>query len=489
MSAALAPSTVGAPPLLTRAAWPVAAAAGLLTVVALVLYARNAAALGRPDQLYLADVWLGLVLPVLGAVVLRRGGAPLLGLVLLSGALLALTDAVGQLAIYQLHVVAAHNTVADLAAWVSAWAWTPYLLVPTLVVLLFPAGNLPSRGSRVLALGVAIVVATATLAWALAPVAIEGFPGLTNPWGIPGASWLGGVAGALTGITMVVLAPLCFVSVGVRAYRSRGRERTRLLWFLGACALALVALLAADGLPYPWPDIVAAVGLTMVLLVVAVTSRSLAITAGLAHSREELVRAREQERLRLHRDLHDGLGPELAGLALSVAAAARTVEDPDLRGQLGDAHERLHGLTREVRRLVDGLRPPSLDELGLAGALSAHAEAMTPTLQASIHSSGDLTSLPAAVEVAAFRIAGEALTNVVRHSGARSCEVRLNAGPDTLAVLVRDDGHWSAPTAGRIGAGCASMRARAEELGGSCVVAGSPGGTEVRAWLPLAIPS
>ncbi|MGY1769661.1 sensor histidine kinase [Blastococcus sp. SYSU D00813] len=210
------------------------------------------------------------------------------------------------------------------------------------------------------------------------------------------------------------------------------------------------------------------------------------LAADLQRSRERLVLAREEERRRLRRDFHDGLGPVLAGLAMR-AETAREVDDPAVVRQLLDeVAEDARTALADVRRLVDGLRPPALDHLGLAGALAAtlagRPRSGTPV---TLEVPGPLGSLPAAVEVAAYRIAVEAVTNVDRHAGATAARVRLTEDGGLLVVEVADDGRGGARSSAT-GVGLASMRERAAELGGSCTVTGrAGGGTVVRAELPL----
>ena len=141
----------------------------------------------------------------------------------------------------------------------------------------------------------------------------------------------------------------------------------------------------------------------------------------------------------------------------------------------------------DVRRLVEGLRPPALDELGLAGACEQAVERLTAgaDVSASVRASDDLPALPAAVEVAAYRIIVEAVTNTVRHARARHCQVSVDYSEAALAIVVTDDGAGLLNSAGH-GHGLAIMRERAEELGGTVAVRdGSPGVT-VEARLPAA---
>ncbi len=214
------------------------------------------------------------------------------------------------------------------------------------------------------------------------------------------------------------------------------------------------------------------------------------LNADLQLSRERLVGAREEERRRLRRDLHDGLGPALAGMALKLDAARNRAGDPNVDQILGELRGETQDAIADVRRVVYELRPPALDELGLVGALREQALRLsapdgtgTSELTVMVDAPETLPPLPAAVEVAAYRIATEALTNVVRHANARHCTVRLLVNQH-LEVEVADDGSGIGnPTPG---VGLSSMRERADELGGTCSVAAADGGgTMVRAELPL----
>jgi signal transduction histidine kinase len=224
------------------------------------------------------------------------------------------------------------------------------------------------------------------------------------------------------------------------------------------------------------------------------TDEALKLSADLQRSRERLVEAREEERRRLRRDLHDGLGPQLSSQALTIDAVRKLMRrDPDAaEGLLLELKADAQAAVTDVRRLVYGLRPPALDDLGLLGALGeSAAQYSAKGLHVSVEGSDNLPPLSAAVEVAAYRIAQEALTNVARHAEATTCTVYLaieEAG--ALCVEVRDDGRGvpdsQENSSVRAGVGLMSMRERATELGGSLVVEPlSGGGTRVRVRLPL----
>jgi signal transduction histidine kinase len=222
---------------------------------------------------------------------------------------------------------------------------------------------------------------------------------------------------------------------------------------------------------------------------VRLTDEALRLSADLQRSRERLVTAREEERRRLRRDLHDGLGPQLASLTMTAEAARDLISTHPERAQelLGDLMERAQAAVSDVRHLVYALRPPALDALGLLGALRAHADHHSDGgVRVSVESPEQLPPLPAAVEVAAYRIALEAINNAERHAEAHTCVVRV--APDEVAAALRveivDDGRGIGEDRGT-GVGLSSMRERAAELGGWCTVeALASGGTRVRAYLP-----
>jgi signal transduction histidine kinase len=220
-----------------------------------------------------------------------------------------------------------------------------------------------------------------------------------------------------------------------------------------------------------------------------VAAHAVRLTADLQRSRERLVNAREEERRRLRRDLHDGFGAQLAGLTVQAGVLRRLIpDDPAAADEAAlELRTELQAAIADIRRLVYDLRPPALDDLGLISALRQLADrygAEDEHLQVSVEAREDLLPLPAAVEVAAYRISQEALTNVVRHARARSCVVRLDIG-SVMALEIIDDGA-GIPEEHAAGVGLFSMRERAEELGGTCVVECLPeGGTRVRVRLPL----
>jgi two-component system, NarL family, sensor kinase len=225
---------------------------------------------------------------------------------------------------------------------------------------------------------------------------------------------------------------------------------------------------------------------------------TLQLTAELQHSREQLVKAREEERRRLRRDLHDGLGATLAALLLETGALRRAIRSDPARAEalVDEFRGDIRATIDDVRRLVYELRPPTLDQLGLIEAVRVQARQCSRSsgtgpgergaLQVRVEAPEEFPPLPAAVEVAAYRITQEALTNIVHHSQARRCLVRLDLG-EALEVEVLDDGvGLRLPADRKGGVGLLSMRERAEELGGTLRIEPGPkGGTRVLASLPF----
>jgi signal transduction histidine kinase len=224
------------------------------------------------------------------------------------------------------------------------------------------------------------------------------------------------------------------------------------------------------------------------------------LTADLQQARQRLITAREEERRRLRRDLHDGLGSTLASQGLKLAAVQQLLLR-DLAAAARLINEVLaenNATVTNIRRLIYQLRPPALDEVGLAGAIRhqgagrGDASWLRTGLQLSVEEPpGGLPALPAAVEVAAYYIAREALTNVIRHAQASRCLIRLeeetNGSSKHLCLTIQDDGA-GLPQPMRVGVGLVSMRERAQEIGGTLTidrVAG--GGTQVIACLPLEV--
>jgi two-component system NarL family sensor kinase len=243
----------------------------------------------------------------------------------------------------------------------------------------------------------------------------------------------------------------------------------------------LVVGLRAGDLRLPATD-VKVLQLTGPLL--AQTARAYALASRLQEAREIAASAREDERFRLRRDLHDGLGPRLAAIAFRVGAAQlKLAPGQDAVAQhLARVRSEAVAAIREIRELVYGMRPPALDEVGLLEAIRLRADELRTPDGGAVRVelvADDLRDLPAAVEVAAYRIVIEALTNAARHSGSGLAATRLVRTDSALAIEVRDGGTSTGPW--RPGVGIASMRERAQELGGRLITTDGV----VQAELPL----
>ncbi len=204
-------------------------------------------------------------------------------------------------------------------------------------------------------------------------------------------------------------------------------------------------------------------------------------------AREHLVLAREEERRRLRRNLHDTIGPTLSALSLKAGAVRNLIqEDPGAAQEgMNELRRQIQSVITDIRRVVYDLRPPALDELGIIPAIREQAQQFsTGGLQVLVDAPDDMPALPAAVEVAVYRIVLEALTNVGRHARAHQCRIYIGV-EDQVNIEVTDDG-IGLPVGHRAGVGIASMRERVSELGGSCTIESPPErGTRVLATLPI----
>jgi signal transduction histidine kinase len=233
--------------------------------------------------------------------------------------------------------------------------------------------------------------------------------------------------------------------------------------------------------------------LRLVGQILAQTLRARALAADLRESRGQVVDALEEERRRLRRDLHDGLGPRLSGIAFTADAARNSLRaDPALAEQLlTDLRAETATAIADIRQLVYGMRPPALDELGLVGALQQQSRALRAVDGSPVaveFRAAELPELGAAVEVAAYRIVVEALTNVARHSSAHTASVRIEPGDGALRVEVLDDGGRAGAngrSAWTAGVGISAMRERAAEVGGDLTAEPGETGGRVLATLPI----
>jgi signal transduction histidine kinase len=227
--------------------------------------------------------------------------------------------------------------------------------------------------------------------------------------------------------------------------------------------------------------------LGMLATPLAIAVRATALAEALQASREHLVAAQEEERRKLHRELHDSLGPALTGAALTADAAGNliTTQPAKAKAASNELAAQIRACLDEVRQLAYGLRPPSLDEAGLVGALQRAATRLAGTVDVRVEAPTELPPLPAAVEVAAYRITTEALANIVRHARATQATIRISADTQ-LRLSITDDGPPGAQW--HPGVGLTSITERAAEVGGSCRAGPTSAGGAVTAVLPLALP-
>jgi signal transduction histidine kinase len=230
--------------------------------------------------------------------------------------------------------------------------------------------------------------------------------------------------------------------------------------------------------------------LATIAALTATTVRAVQLSDELRRSRQRIVSAREEERRRLRRDLHDGLGPQLASQMLGMEAVTQLIPTEPEKAQslLGSLKAQAQEAILDVRRLVYDLRPPALDDLGLISALRQSASRYeTGTLRFSFEVPEELPELPAAVETAVYRIAQEAMTNVVRHAAATRCSVWLSCNGTQIVIEVRDNGR-GLPPEHPSGVGLQALRERTTELNGQYTIESHPdGGTLVQARLPLEV--
>jgi signal transduction histidine kinase len=302
---------------------------------------------------------------------------------------------------------------------------------------------------------------------------------------------LGTLLGAIVSAMLVVI--LASIVAGYRRTPAPRRSQVRILALtLGVAAGASLLLTALPitllGHSLVPRSVVAVLAIPVVLaLALAVIRDRLFQVDLLATSRRRIVAAREEERLRLRRDLHDGLGPTLAALGLKIdRARAEVGSDPERAGALLDEiRSDLRDAIAQIRGLTRDLRPPSLDALGLEGALRQQLVAIGGPDGPAIDIVADgIDGLSPATEVAAYRIVVEAVSNAVRHSGAGRCSVAIRIDNDVLEIRVEDDGLGISRDA--IGIGTRAMYERAAEVGGELLIEpGSSGGTVVRASLPI----
>lgn len=303
---------------------------------------------------------------------------------------------------------------------------------------------------------------------------------------------LGAVNAAVVSASIVAI--LVAIVTGYRRTPAPRRPQVRLLAVTLFIAAAAVLVLISGPIALSGPPLVPR-GTTALLALPVVAALALAVIRDhlfqvdlLASSRARIVAAREEERLRLRRELHDGLGPTLAALGLKVDAAradAVAGDAPAAAATLEEIRADVRGILGQIRGLARELRPPTLDSLGLVGGLRQQVETLTAGSRTGVEIVAvDLPVLPPGVEVAAYRIVIEAVTNILRHADADTATVRLAIERGVLRIDVEDDGVGVGGDG--IGVGTRAMYERAAEVGGELVIeAGRLRGTRVTALLPV----
>ena len=352
--------------------------------------------------------------------------------------------------------------------------------------------------------GIATVVASA----AFRPGPLPDHPGVSNAIGF-GDRDFWEVAGTVGFASLMLGAVLGVAALIVKFRRAPagGDVRGQVGGFslAGALVVVVAVLPESDNVSTALLG-VAAVGALPVTVGAAVVRHQLLdqradvdglnqLVKDLSTSRRHIVNEREEERVRLRRELHDGLGPSLAAIGRGLRQLEKQAGGGN-GGVVGELADEVQRAVSEVRRICDGLRPSALNELGLVGALTESIEPLQrfgPRITLTVDDDGrryttgvdDLPTLAPAVEVAAFRIVMEGVTNAVRHADAHHVKVRLGFD-DGLTVHVVDDGRGLAED--RVpGVGLRGMSDRADEVGGRLTIgSGSSAGTAVQAWLPTA---
>lgn len=323
--------------------------------------------------------------------------------------------------------------------------------------------------------------------------------------GLPVARFAGGnildsidrTASVVGAIGTVMLGLI--VAATLAGYRRTPEPRRRQVRAIGAslvlaagAELILIAVpIALNGRPIVPRNTAAVLALPVpIALIVAVVRDRLFQVDLLVGSRERIVAAREEERRRIRRELHDGLGPMLAAIGLKVdLARSRLRVDPDeAETVLDETRAAIGSVVADIRRIARDLRPPSLDALGLVGAIRQQADALADrhgrSPEIMIAAEDPLPVLPAATEVAAYRIIVEAMMNVIRHADATRCQIRIAVDREALTIEVVDDGRGMPD--GAIGVGTRSIHERAGEVGGEATIERLPsGGTRVASQLPF----
>jgi len=207
----------------------------------------------------------------------------------------------------------------------------------------------------------------------------------------------------------------------------------------------------------------------------------------------QLLRAQDEERRRISRELHDSTGQLLAALTMNLARlkSEQTWSNPDADALIDDTTSMVDEMSRQLRTMSYLLHPPMLDEAGLVSAVKWYLTGFTnrSSIQVNLDCS-ELGRLPSELEITLFRLIQESLTNIHRHSGSKTALIRIHRNDVLLDLEVTDQGRGfnvrntsDAPV--RYGVGIPGMKERVRRFGGALEIASSPGGTTVKAQLPI----
>ncbi len=408
------------------------------------------------------------VLAGTGALVVRERARSAMGWLLVGT---GLTGVLGRLALV-LAVVADDrgHPLAPALGWVTNWSWVPAQVLALLLLLRFPDGGLAGGRWRVvqatvLAWGACAVVVTAT---APGPLGAEQLAPRTNPLGVAGAAGASDVALGLLFAVQPVLLLAAVVAPLTRWRRTDARGRRQLRVVAGALVvLAVVTPLAvtvetgevAEGLA--WLLVPASIAYAVV--------RHGLWDLDVRRNLDRLRGVREAERSRLQRDLHDSLGPMLGSIAMRVEAARNLVAAQAPADEIDRVLASIGADTEdavvEVRRFIDELGPSALAEADLMTALEELvARYREAGLDVRLDRPPRLPSLRPDAEIALYRVAGEALRNVLRHADARRCLVSLQVEDGEVVLDVVDDGLGL--RGHPAGVGRRAMAERVADLGG-----------------------
>lgn len=368
------------------------------------------------------------------------------------------------------------------------------VLAATAVLVLHPHGTIDRRwyGVALLALAAAAVATIAVLTFAAPRVSVDGSgpEGAThpNPLAIP---WLAGLEPVAEALWTSALAwPLVGVVVlADRLRRTDPAERRRLVPLASGMAVLaallvvqLVAILAGVTLPQPGFAVVFQIAFAIlpIVLLAGIAGRTRALEQVVAASRSRIAAAEDRARREIERDLHDGAQQQLVAMLSVVELAKRqSARGESPAGTLADLGEQVSGAITDLRELVSGIRPPVLQDAGVAAALLSRIERLPADVV--LDSGESAARWDDAVEAAAYFVGCEAVTNAVKHAPGAPVRVRVVCSETELEVEVRDAGP-GIPASWRTGRGLSGLQDRVASLGGVfAAVPSADGGTTVSA--------